>query len=32
MDIHEEMFPLYGGKYLSHKAVHNWAKNSLKDV
>jgi hypothetical protein len=22
-DIHEEMFPAYGGKCLSHKAVHN---------
>jgi hypothetical protein len=24
-DIHKEMFPAYGGKCLSHKAVHNWA-------
>jgi hypothetical protein len=23
-DIHKEMFPVYGGKCLSHKAVHNW--------
>jgi hypothetical protein len=23
-DIHKEMFPVYGGKYLSRKAVHNW--------
>jgi hypothetical protein len=23
-DIHKEMFPLYGGKCLSRKAVHNW--------
>jgi hypothetical protein len=26
-DIHKEMFPVYGGKCLSHKAVHNWATN-----
>jgi hypothetical protein len=25
-DIHKEMFPLYGGKCLSCKAVHNWVK------
>jgi hypothetical protein len=25
-DIHIEMFPVYGGKCLSRKAVHNWAK------
>jgi hypothetical protein len=23
-DIHKEMFPVYGGKRLSRKAVHNW--------
>jgi hypothetical protein len=23
MDIHKEMFPVYGGKCLSRKAVHN---------
>jgi transposase len=23
-DIHKEIFPVYGGKCLSHKAVHNW--------
>jgi hypothetical protein len=23
-DIHNEMFPVYSGKCLSHKAVHNW--------
>jgi hypothetical protein len=29
-DIHKEMFPVYGGKCLSRKAVHNWvAKVSL---
>jgi hypothetical protein len=22
-DIHKEMFPVYGGKCLSHKALHN---------
>jgi hypothetical protein len=25
-DIHKEMFPVYGGKCLSCKAVHNWVK------
>jgi hypothetical protein len=25
-DIHKEMFPVYGGKCLSRKAVHNWVK------
>jgi hypothetical protein len=25
-DIHKEMFPLYGGKCLSRKAVHNWVE------
>jgi transposase len=25
-DIHKEMFPVYGGKCFSHKAVHNWVK------
>jgi hypothetical protein len=24
--IRKEMFPVYGGKCLSHKAVHNWVK------
>jgi hypothetical protein len=29
-DIHKEMFPVYGGKCLWHKAVHFWvAKVSL---
>jgi hypothetical protein len=23
-DIHKEMFRVYGGKYLSRKAVHDW--------
>jgi hypothetical protein len=25
-DIHKEMFPVYCGKCLSRKAVHNWVK------
>jgi hypothetical protein len=25
--IHKEMFPVYGGKCLSCKAVHNWVAN-----
>jgi hypothetical protein len=25
-DIHKEMFPVYDGKYLSHKAIHNWVE------
>jgi hypothetical protein len=31
-DIHKEMLPVYGGKCLSHKDVHKWVGNSLKDV
>jgi hypothetical protein len=27
-DIHKEMFPAYGGKCLSRKAVHNWVDKS----
>jgi hypothetical protein len=26
-DIHKEMFPVYVGKCLSRKAVHNWVAN-----
>jgi hypothetical protein len=26
-DIHKEMFPVYGGKCLPRKAVHNWVAN-----
>jgi hypothetical protein len=26
-DIHKEMFPVYGGKCLSRKAVHDWVTN-----
>jgi hypothetical protein len=26
MDIHKEMFPVYGGKCLSHKKVQNWVE------
>jgi hypothetical protein len=25
-DIHKEIFPIYGGKCLSRKAVHNWVE------
>jgi hypothetical protein len=25
-DIHKEIFPVYGGKCLSRKAVHNWVE------
>jgi hypothetical protein len=25
-DIHKEMFPVYGGKCLSRKAVHSWVE------
>jgi hypothetical protein len=25
-DIHKAMFPVYGGKCLSRKAIHNWVK------
>jgi hypothetical protein len=31
-DIYKEMFPVYGGKCLSRKTVHNWARNSHRDV
>jgi hypothetical protein len=27
-DIHKEMFPVYGGKCISYKMVHNWAANA----
>jgi hypothetical protein len=26
-DIHKEIFPVYGGKCLSRKALHNWVAN-----
>jgi hypothetical protein len=26
-DIHKETFPVYGGKCLSRKGVHNWVAN-----
>jgi hypothetical protein len=29
-DIHKEMFPVYGGKCLSRKAVHKWVEKSGK--
>jgi hypothetical protein len=25
-DVHKEMFPVYGGKCLSLKAVHSWVE------
>jgi hypothetical protein len=25
-NIHKEMFPVYSGRCLLHKAVHNWVK------
>jgi hypothetical protein len=31
-DIHKEMFPVYGGKCLSRKAVHKWAKKRGKRI
>jgi hypothetical protein len=32
-DIHKEMLPVYGGKCLSRKAVHNWIeKSSLRTL
>jgi hypothetical protein len=29
-DIHKEIFPVYGGKCLSRKAVHNWVEKHGK--
>jgi hypothetical protein len=29
-DIHKEMFPVYSGKCLSHKAFHNWVEKRGK--
>jgi hypothetical protein len=29
-DVHKEMFSVYGGKYLSCKAVHKWAEKCSK--
>jgi hypothetical protein len=29
-DIHEEIFPVYGGKCLSHEVVHNWVKKFIQ--
>jgi hypothetical protein len=26
IDIHKEMFPVYGGKCLSRKTIHNWVE------
>jgi hypothetical protein len=30
-DIRKEMFPVYGGKCLSHKAVHSWVAEGFTD-
>jgi hypothetical protein len=30
-DIHEEMFPVNGGKCLSRKAAHNWGGTRFAD-
>jgi hypothetical protein len=30
-DIHKEILPVYGGKCLSHKAVHKWVKKCFAD-
>jgi hypothetical protein len=27
-DIHKEIFPVYSGKCLSHKGIHNWSDNN----
>jgi hypothetical protein len=31
-DIHKEMFPAYGGKGLSRKAVYNWVEDVRKSL
>jgi ABC-type proline/glycine betaine transport system substrate-binding protein len=31
-DIHKEMFPVYSGKCLSRKAVHNWIEKFSQEV
>jgi hypothetical protein len=31
-DIHKEILPVYGGKGLSRKAVHNWVENHVKHL
>jgi hypothetical protein len=31
-DIHKEIFPVYGGKCLSRKAVHNWVETFCKGL
>jgi hypothetical protein len=30
-DIHKETFPVYGGKSLSRKAVHNWVEKFFQE-
>jgi hypothetical protein len=29
-DVHKKVFPVYDGKCLSHKAVHNWVEKSIQ--
>jgi hypothetical protein len=31
-DIHKEMFPIYGGKYLSRKAVHSCGSRNVANI
>jgi hypothetical protein len=30
-DVHKQIFPVYGGKYLSCKAVHSWVEKFADD-
>jgi hypothetical protein len=32
MDIHKEIFPVYGGKCLSRKNVHNWVEKFFQGL
>jgi hypothetical protein len=32
VDIHKEIFPVYGGKCLSHKKVHNWVEKFFQGL
>jgi hypothetical protein len=32
MDINKETFPVYGGKCLSRKAIHNWVEEARKPL
>jgi hypothetical protein len=31
-DIHKEVFPIYGGKFLSRKAFHKWVEKSSQGL